>query len=158
MPNCQSNLAIVHDALSILFCIYINTTAYHWADMCLHLPLAVALPISSEDSNSWPTRTRSRRRSSKVRQCWIRTSMDYSIIRSTVLPKMTCKIWKLWYPETTGIVFQKSESQDRREVRQSSYTYRPEWRSPKGGITRVLRKNIRCLVLWIDSFKSHLPP
>ena len=32
------------DALSLLFCIFINTAAYHWADMSLHHPLAVVPP------------------------------------------------------------------------------------------------------------------
>ena len=39
--NCQSNLIIALDALSLLFCIFINTTTYDWADKSLHLPLAV---------------------------------------------------------------------------------------------------------------------
>ena len=29
LPNCQTNLVIALDALSLLFCIFINTTAYH---------------------------------------------------------------------------------------------------------------------------------
>ena len=37
LPNCQSNLVIAFDALSPLFCIFTNTTAYHWADKSLHL-------------------------------------------------------------------------------------------------------------------------
>ena len=41
--NRQSNLVISFHALSVLFCILINTTAYHSTDMSLHLPLAVAL-------------------------------------------------------------------------------------------------------------------
>ena len=41
LPNCQSNLVIALDAL---FCIFINTTAYHWADMSQHLPQAIILP------------------------------------------------------------------------------------------------------------------
>ena len=44
MPNCQSNLVIALGALSLLFCIFVNTTAYHWADMSLHLSLAVVPP------------------------------------------------------------------------------------------------------------------
>ena len=44
VPNCQTNLIIALYALSLLFCHFINTTAYHWADMSLHLPLAVVLP------------------------------------------------------------------------------------------------------------------
>ena len=31
MPNCQSNLDIAFDALSLSFCIFINTTVYHGA-------------------------------------------------------------------------------------------------------------------------------
>ena len=44
LPNCQANLVYALHALSLLFWHFINTTAYHWADMSLHLPLAVALP------------------------------------------------------------------------------------------------------------------
>ena len=44
LPNYQSNLAIALYALSLLFCIFVNTTAYHCADTSLHLPLAVTLP------------------------------------------------------------------------------------------------------------------
>ena len=29
LPNCQTTLVIALDALSLLFCIFINTTAYH---------------------------------------------------------------------------------------------------------------------------------
>ena len=29
LPNCQTTLDIALDALSLLFCIFINTTAYH---------------------------------------------------------------------------------------------------------------------------------
>ena len=29
LPNCQTTLVIALDALSILFCIFINITAYH---------------------------------------------------------------------------------------------------------------------------------
>ena len=43
LPNNKSNLVIALDALSLLFCIFINTTAYYWGDASLHLPLAVAL-------------------------------------------------------------------------------------------------------------------
>ena len=32
-------------ALSLLFFYFISTTAYLWADLSLHLPLAVALPV-----------------------------------------------------------------------------------------------------------------
>ena len=45
LPNCQSNLVIALHALSLLFCYFISTTAYLWADLSLHLPLAVALPV-----------------------------------------------------------------------------------------------------------------
>ena len=44
LPNRQSNLVIALYALSLLFCNFINTTAYHWADTSLHIPLAVGLP------------------------------------------------------------------------------------------------------------------
>ena len=44
LSNCQS---IALDALFLLLCIFINTTAYHWADLSLHLPLAVAFPASA---------------------------------------------------------------------------------------------------------------
>ena len=47
LPNCQTTLVIVLDALSLLFCIFINTTAYHLANTSLHLPLAVTLPSKS---------------------------------------------------------------------------------------------------------------
>ena len=43
LPNLDSNLVIALHALSLFFCIFINTTAYFWADMSLLLPLAVAL-------------------------------------------------------------------------------------------------------------------
>ena len=46
LPNCQSNLVIALDALTLLFCIFINATAYHCADTSLHLPLAVTLPAT----------------------------------------------------------------------------------------------------------------
>ena len=29
-PNCQTNLVLVHHELSLLFCHFINTTAYHF--------------------------------------------------------------------------------------------------------------------------------
>ena len=45
LPNCQSNLVIALDAQSLLFCNFIKTAAYHWADASLHLLLAVALPL-----------------------------------------------------------------------------------------------------------------
>ena len=38
-PNCQTNLVLVHHELSLLFCHFINTTAYH------HMPLAEALLV-----------------------------------------------------------------------------------------------------------------
>ena len=44
LPNCQSNLVISLDTLFLLFCIFINTTAFHWADTSNHLQLAVKLP------------------------------------------------------------------------------------------------------------------
>ena len=44
LHKCQSNLVIALDALSLLFCILIKTTAYYWADTSPHLPLAVMLP------------------------------------------------------------------------------------------------------------------
>ena len=50
LPNCQSNLVIALDELSLLFCIFINTAAYNWADISLHLPLAVKLPGSANQS------------------------------------------------------------------------------------------------------------
>ena len=47
-PNNQTNLVIaLHDTLSLLFCHFINTSAYHWAYTSLHLLLAVALPTFS---------------------------------------------------------------------------------------------------------------
>ena len=44
LPNCRSNFVIAIDALLQLFCIFKNTTDYHWADTSLHLLLAIALP------------------------------------------------------------------------------------------------------------------
>ena len=44
LTNCQSNLAVARDSLSLLFFIFINTTVYHWADTSLHPPVAVGLP------------------------------------------------------------------------------------------------------------------
>ena len=43
LPNCQTTLVIALDALFLLFCIFINTTAYHWADTSLHLLLRIHL-------------------------------------------------------------------------------------------------------------------
>ena len=39
LPNCQMTLVIALDALSLLFCIFLNTTSYTWAEMSLHLLL-----------------------------------------------------------------------------------------------------------------------
>ena len=44
--NVLSNLVIALHALSLLFWNFINTTAYHLADINLHLPLAFTLPAS----------------------------------------------------------------------------------------------------------------
>ena len=44
LPNGQSNLVIGLFPLSVLFCNFINTAAYHWADVSLNLLLAVMLP------------------------------------------------------------------------------------------------------------------
>ena len=38
LRNSQTNLVIALFTLSLLFCKFINTTAYTWADMSLHLP------------------------------------------------------------------------------------------------------------------------
>ena len=40
LPNGQTTLVTALDALSLLFCIFINTTAYHLADTSHHLILA----------------------------------------------------------------------------------------------------------------------
>ena len=48
LPNCQSNLVIALHELTLLFCFFINTTAYLLEDMSLHLPLAAALPGSTK--------------------------------------------------------------------------------------------------------------
>ena len=52
MPNHQSNLVIALNALSQMFCIFTNTTAYLMADTSLHLPLAVALPALVDSLSS----------------------------------------------------------------------------------------------------------
>ena len=48
-PNRQSNLFIALNVPSLLFCIFMNTTAYRWADMSLHLLLSAALPNLREE-------------------------------------------------------------------------------------------------------------
>ena len=48
-PIVNQNLV---NALDVVFCIFINTTAYHWADGSLHLQLAFALPGSTDNINS----------------------------------------------------------------------------------------------------------
>ena len=44
LPICRSNLFIAFHVLSLLFCNFINTTAYLWVDTSLPLPLAVTIP------------------------------------------------------------------------------------------------------------------
>ena len=46
LANRQTNLDIALCTLSLLLSNFINTTAYLWADMSLHLPLPVVLPDS----------------------------------------------------------------------------------------------------------------
>ena len=43
----QSYLVIALHSMSLLFYNFRNTTAHHWADTSLHLPLTVALPKKS---------------------------------------------------------------------------------------------------------------
>ena len=49
LPNGQSNLVIVLHSLSLLFCTFINTTAYCWSDTSIDLLLSVALPAHSQE-------------------------------------------------------------------------------------------------------------
>ena len=51
LPNCQSNFVIPYHAVSLLFGIFINTTAYHCADKSLHVLLAVALPTQTVNAH-----------------------------------------------------------------------------------------------------------
>ena len=49
LPNCQSNLVIVIDALSLLFSIFINTTAYHCEDTSLKSPICSHAPRTTKE-------------------------------------------------------------------------------------------------------------
>ena len=44
LPNCQTNLVIAHDALSLLFRIFINTTAYHLGRYRYSHPISCRVP------------------------------------------------------------------------------------------------------------------
>ena len=45
LHNYQSNFVIALHTLSLLFCHCINAAATFWADMSLHLSLAIVLPV-----------------------------------------------------------------------------------------------------------------
>ena len=47
LPNCQTNLVIALDTLSLLFCIFINTTAYHLGRYEPSSPVSCRAPRSN---------------------------------------------------------------------------------------------------------------
>ena len=73
LPNCQTTLVIALDAPSLLFCIFINATAYHLTDTSLHLLLL--------------------KRSMAEQPKLIKHSIQYDVFCSLPVP---CKMFCLW--------------------------------------------------------------